>query len=304
MKQLVILSGKGGTVKTSIAAAFAHLSSQPDYGLRAVFVDADVDAANLGLVLAPQVQDAQEFWGGAVAEINTPLCTGCGACVSVCRYDAIFTDPASPPAFWIDPVACDGCAACVYACPEGAISMVPQHDGTWFHSTTPYGDLFHAELFAGKENSGKLVTLVRQFGRLQVRDTHADLVIIDGPPGIGCPVISACSGADLGLIVTEPGQAGFHDMKRILATLQHFRVPAFLCINKADLYSKSTGEIAAFAKEHGVEVVGLIPYDEAVPAAMLAGQPVTHSHPNSPASSVIQQGWEAVLDRLFELKGG
>lgn len=304
MKQLVILSGKGGTGKTSVAAAFAHLSSDPAYGIRALFVDADVDAANLGLVLKPQTVQTQEFWGGAMAEIDTPLCTGCGACVSVCRYDAIFPDPANLPAYWIDPVACDGCAACVYACPEGAISMVPQQDGYWFHSTTPYGDLFHAELFAGKENSGKLVTLVRQFGRLQARDTDADLVIIDGPPGIGCPVISACSGADLGLIVTEPGQAGFHDMKRILATLQHFRIPAVLCINKADLYQESTDEIIAFAQEQGIEVLGLISYDEAVPSAMLQGQPVTDAYPGAPASAVIRQSWQAVLNRLLAPKEG
>lgn len=304
MKQLVILSGKGGTGKTSVASAFAHLSSDPAYGIRALFVDADVDAANLGLVLKPQTVQTQEFWGGAMAEIDTPLCTGCGACVSVCRYDAIFPDPAHLPAYWIDPVACDGCAACVYACPEGAISMVPQQDGYWFHSTTPYGDLFHAELFAGKENSGKLVTLVRQFGRLQARDTDADLVIIDGPPGIGCPVISACSGADLGLIVTEPGQAGFHDMKRILATLQHFRIPAVLCINKADLYQASTDEIIAFAQDQGIEVLGLIPYDEAVPSAMLQGQPVTDAYPGAPASAVIRQSWQAVLNRLLAPKEG
>jgi len=263
-----------------------------------------VDAANLGLVLKPQTVQTQEFWGGAMAEIDTPLCTGCGACVSVCRYYAIFPDPAHLPAYWIDPVACDGCAACVYACPEGAISMVPQQDGYWFHSTTPYGDLFHAELFAGKENSGKLVTLVRQFGRLQARDTDADLVIIDGPPGIGCPVISACSGADLGLIVTEPGQAGFHDMKRILATLQHFRIPAVLCINKADLYQASTDEIIAFAQDQGIEVLGLIPYDEAVPSAMLQGQPVTDAYPGAPASAVIRQSWQAVLNRLLAPKEG
>ena len=235
MKQVVILSGKGGTGKTSLCAAFAHLGSRPEVLERPVLADADVDAANLGLVLMPEPAEPQEFWGGSLAVIDADRCTGCGACIAVCRYYAILPDTAHPPALLVDPVACDGCAACVYACPEDAVRMEPQQEGNWFHSKTPFGDLFHAELFPGRENSGKLVTLVKQQARLWAEDTHSPLVVIDGPPGIGCPVISACAGSDLGLIVAEPGVAGQHDLKRILGTLQHFRVPAAICINKADI---------------------------------------------------------------------
>ncbi len=269
MKQLVILSGKGGTGKTSLSAAFAHLSSITDYTFNSVFADADVDAANLGLVLRPNPATPHEFWGRSSAEINEDDCTACGACVSVCRYDAILLDADHNRVYRIDPIACDGCAACTYACPQGAIRMVPQQEGHWFHSTTPYGALFHAELFPGKENSGKLVTVVKQQARLWAEDTHSSLVIIDGPPGIGCPVISACAGADLGLIVTEPGLAGLHDLKRVLGTLQHFRVPSVVCVNKADIYPQGVRQIREFATEQGMDILGEIPFDEHVPWAML-----------------------------------
>ncbi len=298
MKQLVILSGKGGTGKTCLCAAFAHLGSTLEKPARPVLADADVDAANLSLVLQPEPAEAQEFWGGSLALIDTPRCTGCGACVAVCRYDALHADPAHEPALLVDPIACDGCAACVYACPEGAIRMVPQQEGHWFHSKTPYGDLFHAELFPGRENSGKLVTLVKQQARLWADDTHAPLVIIDGPPGIGCPVISACAGSDLGLVVAEPGVAGQHDLRRILGTLQHFRVPAAVCINKADIHPEGAAQIRDFAAGEGIEVVAEIPYDDLVPQAMLQGAPVTALFPGAPASQGMQKAWEWALARL------
>lgn len=301
-KQLIVLSGKGGTGKTSLSAAFAHLSSNNEQPINAVFVDADVDAANLSLVLQPDLPVTHEFWGGSLAEINAEQCTDCGACASVCRYDAVFSDLNHSPAYWIDPNACDGCAACVYACPQGAIRMVPQQEGHWFHSTTPFGALFHAELFPGKENSGKLVTLVKQQARLWAEDTHSSLVIIDGPPGIGCPVISACAGADLGLIVTEPGLAGLHDLKRILGTLQHFHIYSVVCINKADIYPQGARQIREFASEQGIEVLGKIPFDEHVPKAMLLGAPITEIFPESPSAQSIQQIWEKVLQQLFSQK--
>ena len=180
--------------------------------------------------------------------------------------------------------------------------MVPQQEGNWFHSTTPYGALFHAELFPGRENSGKLVTLVKQQARLHAEDTLAPLVIIDGPPGIGCPVISACAGADLGLVVTEPSLAGLHDMKRVLGTLQHFRVPAIICINKADIYPEGEKKIRDYADAEGIEIVGTIPFDESIPRAMLQGLPVTSLYPVSEASQALQVIWEATLDHLFQGK--
>jgi len=298
-KQLILLSGKGGTGKTSLSAAFSHLSVNSERIGNAVFVDADVDAANLSLVLQPDQSNRHEFWGGSLAEINPLQCNGCGSCSSVCRYDAVLPDPIHSPAFRIDPIACDGCAACVYACPQDAIQMVKQMEGHWFQSTTPYGTLFHAELFPGKENSGKLVTVVKQQARLYAEDSHVPLVIIDGPPGIGCPVISACAGADLGLIVTEPSLSGLHDLKRIMGTLQHFRIPSVICINKADIYPQGAMQIRQYAIEKGIEVLGEIPFDEHVPRAMLKGYPLTKVYPDSLAAEFISEIWGMVLERLF-----
>ncbi|HNR02271.1 MAG TPA: ATP-binding protein [Anaerolineaceae bacterium] len=303
MRQLVILSGKGGTGKTSIGAVFAHLQSVADSKPRAVMVDADVDAANLSLVLKPDQSERSEFWGGSLAEIDTTLCTGCESCKAVCRYDAIFPNPNDGNICWIDPVACDGCAACVYACPTDAIKMVVQQEGYWFKSETPYGTLFHAELFPGRENSGKLVTLVKQHARLWAEDTSTSLVIIDGPPGIGCPVISACAGADLGLIVTEPSLAGLHDLIRIQATLHHFRVPQVICINKADIYTEGARQIREFALEKGVQILGEIPFDESISHSMLMGSPVTEAYPQAQASRTIEKIWEQTVKLLTSLDG-
>ncbi len=297
-KQLIILSGKGGTGKTSIGAAFAHLSSVKNQPTRSVIVDADVDAANLGLVLHPIIIEQTKFWGSSLAVIAPELCVNCGACSLVCRYDAIFPDSQNADVQWIDPIACDGCAACVYACPENAIRMIKQQEGEWFHSNTDYGPLFHAELFPGKENSGKLVTLIRQQARLFAEDCQANLMIIDGPPGIGCPVISACAGTDFGLIITEPSLAGLHDLKRVLGTLRHFRIPSVICVNKADIYPQGTEAIRELADKENIELVGEIPYDENLPKSMVMGKPITLMFPNSPASLAIRKLWETIVGLL------
>ncbi|MGC8782581.1 MAG: ATP-binding protein [Anaerolineae bacterium] len=315
MKQLVILSGKGGTGKTSIAAAFAHLAAAGEPPLRAVLADADVDAANLELVLAPQPRETHEFIGGAVAVIDPARCQGCGICAQVCRFDAPHPLSPAPPSpsprgrgrggmggegevYTIDPIACDGCAACVYQCPEEAIRMEPQLAGHWFRSDSRYGPLVHAALRPAQENSGKLVTLVKQQARLLALDGGYDAVIVDGPPGIGCPVISAASGADLALVVAEPTAAGIHDMERVLATTAHFRVPALVCINKADIYPAGAAEIEAYCRERGIEVVGRIPFDAAVTEAMVQGQPVTAYRPASAAGRALREVWQRVASRL------
>lgn len=295
MKQLVVLSGKGGTGKTSLTAALAHLASLGEPRVPAVLVDADVDAANLGLVLQPDFAERHEFWGGSLAEIDPQQCHACGACADVCRYDAII----SGVTYAVDPTACDGCAACVYACPEQAIRMVQQLEGEWFHSQTRYGPLFHAELYPGRENSGKLVTLVKQFARLLATDQEIPLVIVDGPPGIGCPVISASAGADLALVVTEPSLSGQHDLQRALAMLKHFKVQAWVLINKADLYPQGCAEIHQFAAQSGVEVIGEVPFDPSVVAAMTQGQPVTAYQPQSAASIVMRAVWQTLAARLL-----
>ncbi len=296
MKQLVVLSGKGGTGKTSVTAAFAHLAAMDDSPVRAVLADADVDASNLELVLSPEILERDDFWGGKVAVIDPDLCQGCGTCEQVCRFDAVHE---SFGLFEVDTIACDGCAACVYQCPQGAISMHEQIAGEWFHSDSRFGPLFHAALTPAQENSGKLVTLVKQNSRLLAMDADLDLVLVDGPPGIGCPVISAVSGADLALIVAEPSAAGVHDMRRVLQTSDHFGVRTLVCINKADLFPKGAIEIEAFCQERGIEMVGRIPFDLTVTQAMVQGQSVTVYAPNAPASQALHQIWSKVLDTLL-----
>ncbi len=292
MKQLVILSGKGGTGKTSIAAAFAHLASMDGSIKRAILADADVDAANLDLVLAPRLLEQEDFWGGRVARIDPATCTGCGECVQVCRFDAIHEQDGT---YTVDPIACDGCAACVYQCPQDSIKMHDQIVGQWFRSVSRYGPLFHAALRPAHENSGKLVTLVKQRARLLAMDEGYQLVLVDGPPGIGCPVISAASGADLALIVTEPTVAGVYGMRRVLETTNHFGVPALVCINKADIYPDGSAEIEAFCREQDINVVGRIPFDVTITEAMVQGEPVTAYRPDAPASQALRNIWTKVF---------
>ena len=287
MKQLVILSGKGGTGKTTMTAALAHLAAR-DTAI--VMADADVDAANLELVLDPTQEESHDFIGGSIARIDSSLCTGCGICAEVCRFEAAV---ANDSLYTIDGLACEGCAACVYQCPVEAIDMLPQRAGRWYRSSTRFGPLFHAHLFAGQENSGKLVTLVKQQARLRALDTAAALLLVDGPPGIGCPVISASAGADLALHVVEPTVSGIHDLERIMATTDHFGVPSLVAINKADLNLARSDQIAAFCAEQGVELVGRVPYDTVVTEAMVQGQPVT-AYTNGPVTQALQDVWDRV----------
>lgn len=298
MKQLVILSGKGGTGKTSLAAAFAHLAQEGPTHLRAVLADADVDAANLELVLHPKRLKTHDFTGGSVAVINPQRCQGCGICEQVCRFDAIIPPTNIQPLYGVDAIACDGCAACVYQCPEEAIHMRPQTAGRWYRSESRYGPLFHADLYPAQENSGKLVTLVKQNARLLALDTDSQMVIVDGPPGIGCPVIAAAAGVDLAVIVTEPTLAGVHDLKRILQTTMHFRILALVVINKADIYPQGTAEIRTICAELGIEVLGQVPFDPTVTEAMLNGQPVTAYQADAPASQALAAIWQSVAARL------
>jgi MinD superfamily P-loop ATPase len=297
MKQIVILSGKGGTGKTSITAAFAHLAYDGLTPVKAVLADADVDAANLELVLQPGKLEEHEFMGGAVAEIDDNLCSQCGSCEQVCRFEAIHPRQGND-GYFVDPIACDGCAACVYQCPSDAIHMQDQLAGFWYLSDSRYGPLFHAELRPAQENSGKLVTLVKQQARLMGLDTNAEVVIVDGPPGIGCPVISASSGADLALIVAEPSASGVHDMERVLAMTTHFRIPSSVCINKADTYSEGSKQIESYCQDHGIEMLGHIPFDLSVTKAMVYGEPVTVFNPGGPASQAIKQIWQSLITRM------
>jgi len=296
MKQFVILSGKGGTGKTTVAAALAHLASQE---LSLVLADADVDAANLELVLAPVKREAHDFVSGKRAVIDLELCTGCGICERVCRFDAI--QPASGTSgsslYQVDPLSCEGCGSCYYQCPDEAVRMVEQVAGRWFRSETSSGPLFHAHLFAGQENSGKLVTLVKQQGRRLASDADAQLLLVDGPPGIGCPVIAASAGTDLALLVAEPTVAGVHGLERVLSTTAHFGVPSLVIINKADLNETRSEALAGFCAESGIELLGRIPYDTMVTEAMVQGQPVT-AYADNAVSDALRDIWERVRARL------
>ena len=292
MKQLVILSGKGGTGKTTVAAALAHLASQE---MPVVLADADVDASNLELVLEPTELSREDFAGGQVAVIDPEACIACGTCAEVCRFEAVTP---GEEAYSVDPLACEGCASCFYQCPVEAIRMEKQQAGLWFRSDTRFGPLFHAHLFAGQENSGQLVTLVKQRARLLALDTGAELLIVDGPPGIGCPVISASAGADMALLVTEPTVSGVHDLERVLATTEHFGVPALVCINKADINPARAEEIASYCEGRGIELVGRIPFDTAVTRAMVQGKPVT-DFDDGPVSAAMRGVWARAREVLL-----
>lgn len=296
MKQLVILSGKGGTGKTTVAAALAHLAARE---FSVVLADADVDAANLELVLSPERQEEHPFTGGKVAVIDPEKCTGCGICETACRFDAVH--PTSDSFYRVDPLACEGCAACFYRCPAEAIRMEDRESGRWYRSKTRFGPLFHARLFPGQENSGKLVTLVKQQARLWALDTGADLVLVDGPPGIGCPVIAAAAGADLALLVAEPTVSGVHDLERILATTEHFGIPAQVVLNKADLNPGRADEIRAFCARRGVPVVGSIPYDVVVTEAMVLGRTVTE-YADGPVSRALEEIWGKIAAWIISVR--
>lgn len=260
-----------------------------------------MDAANLELVLHPERIETHAFTGGSVAIIDLERCQDCAICQQVCRFDAILS---TPQGYRVDPIACDGCAACVYQCPEDAILMHPQNAGLWYRSVSRYGPLFHAELFPAQENSGKLVTLVKQNARLLALDTNSQLVLVDGPPGTGCPVIAAAAGADLAVIVTEPTLAGAHDLERILQTTRHFNIPALVAINKADIYPQGSDQIERMCQENGVEVIGRIPFDPTVTEAMLNGEPVTAYQAEAPSSQALKSVWQGVSSRLGSSGGG
>jgi len=293
MKQVVVLSGKGGTGKTTIAAALAHLASQNG---SVIMVDADVDASNLELLLAPAIREEADFSSGKRAVIDSSVCTGCGHCYDLCRFEAIIPDQV---AYKVEPAACDGCALCYYQCAVEAIRMEDTISGRWFHSETRLGPLFHARLYPGEENSGKLVTLIKQKAAQLGRAESADWIIVDGSPGIGCPVIAAAVGADLAVLVTEPTVSGIHDLERILGTARHFRIPSLVCVNKADINPARAAEIASFCAEAGVAIAADIPYDNVVTEAMIGGCAVTEFC-DCAVSESIRDIWSAVQKAVAE----
>ena len=280
MKEIVVLSGKGGTGKTSIVASFASLAQSK------VLADCDVDAADLHLLLKPQVKEEKEFWSGQVALIDKDKCTECGLCQEVCRFDAIRD-------FKVDPISCEGCSFCYHVCPVDAIAMKDTMSGYSFISETKYGYLCHARLGIGQENSGKLVALVRQNAKLIAERENLDYIITDGPPGIGCPVISSLSGANLALLVTEPTLSGIHDLDRVIGVCRHFGVPALVCINKYDINQKNSDEIERYCFSQGVEVASKIPFDNVVTEALIERLPVVE-YDGAKVSQAIEKLWQSI----------
>jgi MinD superfamily P-loop ATPase len=284
MKELVVLSGKGGTGKTSIVASFAALAKSK------VLADCDVDAADLHLVLQPAMRVNHEFWSGQVAVIDEEKCTQCELCQDLCRFGAIND-------FRVDSVSCEGCGFCFHICPAEAIIMKENMSGHWFISDTKYGPLVHARLGIAQENSGKLVALVRQQARGIAESNRLNYIISDGPPGIGCPVISSLSGADLALLVTEPTQSGIHDLERVLDVCRHFGVPALVCVNKYDINEDNSRKIEDYCLGQGLEVVAKIPFDNAVTEAIVKGVPVVE-HAQGRVTKEIESLWHCVSQAL------
>jgi MinD superfamily P-loop ATPase len=295
VKELVVISGKGGTGKTSVVASFAALAEDP------VLADCDVDAPDLHLIMAPEVVKRGDFSGGSKAVIEPSKCTACGKCYDLCRFDAIMfegadvTEPGVPYA--VDQLSCEGCNVCAWFCPEETIEMVEAVNGEWYISETRFGPMSHAALGAAEENSGKLVTLVRTRAKILARERGGELIIVDGSPGIGCPVIASVAGADAALIVTEPTLSGVHDAERVGELLQHFGIRAFICVNKWDINPGVTETLETSAAELGIESVGRIMYDDAVTRAQIEGLSLVEFADDGAALDV-RNVWETVRRRL------
>jgi len=289
MKQLVIISGKGGTGKTVISASFAALDCN------AVLADVDVDASNLHLLLRPEIRERHDFTGGRKARVDADLCTACGRCLSVCRFGALTAEDDGKAR--VDPLSCEGCDFCSHICEEGAIAMEPCVSGEWFVSETRFGPLVHARLGIAQENSGKLVTQVRKTAREIGERDGRGVLIMDGSPGIGCPVIASLSGTDMALVVTEPTPSGVHDMKRIVDLAAHFKIRTICAVNKSDLNTENSAQLETWCTEHGVPVAGKIPFDTEVVDSVTRGLPLVEcSH--GPAAAAIRKIWDKVRDQL------
>lgn len=292
MKEMVIVSGKGGTGKTSIVASFAALAGD------AVLADCDVDAADLHLVLAAEVRRREEFRSGREAVIRQDDCVRCGACLSHCRFEAVKMHgrAAGEATFTVEPLSCEGCGVCVRFCPARAIDFPERLSGEWYVSDTRFGPMVHARLAIAAENSGKLVSTVRREARRIAEERGSDWLLVDGPPGIGCPVISSVTGASMALVVTEPTLSGAHDMERVLSLARHFRIPALVSVNKWDINPALADEIERQAARAGATVAGRVRYDPSVTAAQMAA--VTAVEHAGPAADDMRVLWKAIKERM------
>jgi MinD superfamily P-loop ATPase len=299
VKELVVLSGKGGTGKTSLVAAFAALAD------RKVLADCDVDAADLHLILTPRTLQVQEFQGRRRARILSDLCAGCGACAEHCRFRAIHLDGPGNGVIaktWrVDPLPCEGCGVCAHVCPTHAVEFALGRDGEWYISETRHGPMIHARLDPGGENSGKLVTLVRERARAVAEERDLDLLLVDGSPGIGCPVIASVAGTDLVLGVAEPTLSGQHDLERLAGLTAHFRIPMALCINRADLNPDVASAIERWCAGRGIRIVGRIPYDPAFNHAQAQRKSVVEVG-NGPAARALREVWKETHAALTAIR--
>lgn len=283
IREIVIVSGKGGTGKTSLAAAFAALAKN------GILCDADVDAADLHLLMQPEVKERTDFMGGSKAVINPDLCTGCGTCRTLCRFDAI------SDRYEVDPIRCEGCGVCVDFCPEQAIDFPVQRCGEWYISATRFGPMVHARLGIAEENSGRLVSLVRKETRQLAEEHGLELILTDGPPGIGCPVIAAIGGATALVIVVEPTVSGIHDMERVVDLAAHFRVPGMVIVNKYDLNVEMTETIEQLAVQRNLVVLGRVPFDPVFTRSMVQGQTLFEYGAETPTRQVVRDIWAKII---------
>ena len=289
MKQLVVISGKGGTGKTTVVGSLAALAERP------VLADCDVDAADLHLLLAPEVKEEGDFTGPVNPVIDGELCTGCGACVEHCVFDALALGDDGVAT--LDEVACEGCGLCSHVCPADAIAMKPVVAGRWFVSDTRFGPLAHAKLGVAQENSGKLVALVRNKAAEIAEQRDAPWLLVDGAPGIGCPVIASLAGADRVLIVTEPTLSGKSDMTRVAALADFFQIPALVCVNKWDINEDVAHDIEATCQAGGYKLVGRVPYDAEVPRSIVEGVPLVE-YGDGPAAQAVRALWITVAESM------
>ncbi len=287
MREVLIISGKGGTGKTSLTAAFAHLASD------LVICDLDVDAPDLHLLLHPENVTTEDFYSGHTAVISD-RCDACGQCIEVCQFDAIQSRQPYP---YIDPLKCEGCNLCVTLCPSGAIDFPEKHCGHWHLSDTRFGPMVHAQLYAGEENSGRLVTLLKREARDLAQQKDLNLILSDGPPGIGCPVISALSGANLAVVVTEPTPSGIHDLKRVIDLCDHFKLLAGIIINKYDLNTDNSREIKHFCAQRHLSVLGELAHDPDFTAAMVCGKTLTEYRAEGIAEN-LRQIWASIANHI------
>jgi len=285
MKQITVISGKGGTGKTTLVASFAALAENK------VIADCDVDAPDLHLLLHPEIIKKEGFKGLKVAVMDKTLCTECGICEETCRFNAIALTEES--GYAVNPARCEGCGTCVFSCPQEALTLKERVSGYTFISKTKYGPMAHAQLNIAEEASGKLVTDVRNHAQQVAEKEQRELILIDGAPGIGCPVIASLTGVDLALIVTEPTMSGLHDLERILEVTRHFGIDSIVCINKYDINEENSKRITEFCRQRGIEVVGNIPYDSVVTEAMVAGKPVVEFS-EGVVSDAIKDVWTGI----------